>query len=292
MDRSFVTAALIMSLGMMFIPLGDTAGKLLTALGAEPVFVTWTRFTIGAVVLLPFAFHAAAFRLLGNWRIWLRAAAQAMTIVLILKALSTEPIANVYGAFFLGPTISYGLSIWLLKEQGSPLRLILLLVGLGGVFLVVRPGFGMTPGLAYAAASGAFYGVFLTASRWLAPLGRPLHLLLTQLLIGTVLLTPFGIWTIPTITPEIGGLVVWSALASMFANLCLVIAYARAAASALAPFVYVQLVGAALYGAIFFGTYPDWLSALGILLIFFAGVATLFFRSSPRLRGSRSTTLR
>ncbi|WP_298293376.1 DMT family transporter [uncultured Litoreibacter sp.] len=280
MDRSLLSAAAIMSLGMLLIPFGDTAGKMMTSAGVHPFFVAWTRYLIGMVVLIPFAFHVDALKLLRNWRIWLRSAVQVITICTILTALSTEPIANVFGAFFLGPMVSYALSVWLLKEQGSALRIILLAVGLGGVFLVVKPGFGMTPGLAWAAASGCFYGMFLTASRWVAPLGRPVHLLLTQLIIGTLMLTPVGLLHLPLLTANVSGLVLWSGVASMMGNLFLVFAYARAGAATLAPFVYVQLIGATAYGLVFFGNWPDGLSAIGITVIFACGFATLFLRKT------------
>lgn len=284
MDRPLASAALIMSLGMLLIPFGDTAGKMMTSAGVHPFFVAWTRYAVAVPLLLPFVWHADAARLLRNWRIWLRAAIQSMTIATILTALSTEPIANVFGAFFLGPMISYLLSIWLLKEQGSAIRIALLALGLAGVFLVVRPGFGMTPGLGWALLSGCFYGMFLTASRWVAPLGRPVHLLLTQLMIGALLLTPFGLSHLPETIPW--ALISWSALASMFGNLFLVLAYARTGATSLAPFVYMQLVGAAAYGLIFFGDWPDGLSALGIALIFASGIATLFLRPTRPAPGS------
>ena len=284
MDRSLLSAAAIMSLGMLLIPFGDTAGKMMTASGVHPFFVAWTRYLIGMAILVPFAFHAGALKLMRNWRIWLRSAVQVITICTILTALSTESIANVFGAFFLGPMVSYILSIWLLREQGNLLRILLLAIGLGGVFLVVKPGFGMTPGLAWAAISGCFYGMFLTASRWVAPLGKPVHLLLTQLIIGSLLLTPLGLVHLPDITPSVAGLVTWSATASMFGNLFLVFAYARAGASTLAPFVYMQLIGATAYGLVFFGNWPDTISAIGIAVIFASGIATLFLRSNPRVR--------
>ena len=283
MERSILLAVTIMSVGMLLIPLGDTAGKLMTSSGIAPFFVAWTRYLIGLAVLLPFALHKDAVRLLSNWRIWLRSAIQVVTITTILTALQTEPIANVFAAFFLGPMVSYILSVTLLKEQASAMRIILLAIGLGGVMLVVKPGFGMTPGLAWAAFSGCCYGMFLTASRWVSPLGKPVHLLITQLFIGALLLTPLGLLNLPPITPTLSGLVVWSAIASMLGNLLLVFAYARAGASVLAPFVYVQLVGATAYGWLVFDNWPDGLSALGLVVIFVSGFATLFLRKSkPR----------
>lgn len=268
-----------MSLGMLLIPLGDAAGKLMTNSGISPLFVAWTRYGVGIVFLAPFVLQKKALRLLKDWRIWVRSAAHVLTIITILTALSTEPIALVFGAFFLGPMVSYILSIWLLKEDGNWQRIVLLLIGLGGVFLVVKPGFGMTPGLGWALLSGVFYGMFLTASRWVAPLGRPVHLLLSQLLTGTLILTPFSLTAMPETIPY--GLVTWSAVASMLGNLLLVLAYARAGASTLAPFVYVQLIGATFYGVVFFNTWPDWISGIGIAVIFCAGTATLFLRKRP-----------
>ncbi|WP_089947566.1 DMT family transporter [Litoreibacter albidus] len=282
MERSILFAVTMMSLGMLLIPLGDTAGKLMTSTGIAPFFVAWSRYLVGLLVLLPFALHKDAFGLLKNWRIWVRSAIQAITITTILTALKTEPIANVFAAFFLGPMVSYILSVTLLKEVPSTLRLILLAIGLIGVFLVVKPGFGMTTGLAWAAFSGICYGVFLTASRWVSPYGKPVHLMMTQLFIGALLLTPLGLLNLPTVTPAVSGLVLWSGVASMFGNLLLIFAYARAGASVLAPFVYVQLIGATAYGWLVFGNLPDGLSTLGLVVIFLSGFATLFIPKSKR----------
>ncbi len=138
----------------------------------------------------------------------------------------------------------------------------------------------MSNGLAWALLSGVFYGSFLTASRWVQPLGKSLDLLLPQLVIGAVILLPVGINHIPETLPW--GLLAWSAIASLVGNLLLVFAYARAGASFLAPFIYVQLLGAITYGALFFETWPDWLALLGLAVIFLGGFATLFLRTNPR----------
>ena len=44
-----------MFVAMSMIPAGDTAGKLLSwGLGAHPIYVSWSRFFIGALMVLPF----------------------------------------------------------------------------------------------------------------------------------------------------------------------------------------------------------------------------------------------
>ncbi|NKX43143.1 DMT family transporter [Roseibacterium sp. KMU-115] len=269
-----------MLLAMTLIPAGDTAGKLMVEGGVAPVFTAWSRFALGAALLLPFVLHIVPPRLFLDWRVWLRGALIAGGILSILTALRTEPIANVFGAFFVGPIVAWLLSVWLLRESFSWLRAALLGLGFLGVLLVVKPGFGMTPGLGFAVLAGLFYGGFLTASRWLADLARPRALLLSQLVVGAVLLAPLGLPAIPEVTPRVAALTLASALGSMLGNLCLILALRRAPASRLAPFVYTQLIAATAFGWAVFGTLPDGLTLLGLAILLASGLATLTLRAA------------
>jgi drug/metabolite transporter (DMT)-like permease len=280
--RSDVLRALpLMMLAMALIPAGDTAGKLLGEAGVAPVFTAWSRFALGAALLLPFVLHLTPFRLFLDWRVWLRGLLVAGGIVSILTALRTEPIANVFGAFFVGPIVAWLLSVWLLRESFSWRRAGLMGVGFLGVLLVVRPGFGMTPGLAFAVLAGVFYGGFLTASRWLSDLARPRAMLISQLVVGALVLAPLGLPAIPEITPRIAGLTLASALGSMLGNLCLILALRLAPASRMAPFVYTQLLTATGLGWVVFGTLPDALSLFGLAILVVSGFASLAMRD-PR----------
>jgi drug/metabolite transporter (DMT)-like permease len=280
--RSDVLRALpLMLLAMALIPAGDTAGKLLGEAGVAPVFTAWSRFALGAGLLLPFVLHLTPPRLFLDWRVWLRGLMLAGGIVSILTALKTEPIATVFGAFFVGPIVAWALSVWLLREAFSWARAGLMVLGFLGVLLVVKPGFGMTPGLGFAVLAGLFYGGFLTASRWLSDVARPRAMLMAQLVIGAVVLAPFALPAIPEITPRIAGLTLASALGSMLGNLCLILALRMAPASRMAPFVYTQLVAATVLGWTVFGTLPDTLALLGLALLLATGMASLGLRD-PR----------
>lgn len=269
-------------LAMCLIPAGDTAGKILgEAQGVHPVFIAWSRFAIGAILLAPFVTTAMPMRLFLDWRVWLRALLVVGGITSILTALRTEPMANVFGAFFVGPILSYFLSALLLREPITPIRTLLLLLGFMGVLLVVKPGFGMTPGLGFAVLAGTFYGGFLTASRWLAQVGRPRALMLTQLVIGALVLAPFGLMTMPPLTLPVVALSSASALGSMLGNLLLILALRLAPASRVAPFVYMQLVAATALGWIVFGDLPDLLATLGLALLIVTGLASLTLRERP-----------
>ena len=272
-------AALLMLVGMSLIPLGDSAGKALTSAGVAPVFVAWTRFALGALLLVPFLsprhFRPAA---LIDPRLILRGLLLAGAIVSILTALETEPLPNVFGAFFVGPILSYVLSAWLLRERITAVRSVLLALGFLGVLLIVRPGFGMTSGIGFAALAGALYGGFLTASRWLSAAAPPRTLLLSQLVTGAVVLAPFGLATVPAPTGLVLGLVLVSAAASMTGNLLLILAYKLAPATRLAPFVYFQIFAATGFGWLFFGDLPDAVTWAGLALVSGAGLASLALR--------------
>lgn len=267
-------AVLIMFVAMSLIPAGDAAGKILTSqLGAAPVFVAWSRFALGTLLVLPFL-PGDTFALLRDWRIWVRAAVLAGGITCIQTALRTVDIGTVFAAFFVGPIFSYALAAVFLRETVTTLRTALIVLGFVGVLLVVRPGFDTDPGLSWALAAGLFYGAFLTLSRYLSHLAAPMALTFSQLFIAGLLLTPFGLMQLPPATLPIAGLTLVSAACSMLGNLLLLYAYRLATATRLAPLIYFQLVAAVTLGWLIFGDLPDAYTWAGLALILGAGLAS------------------
>jgi drug/metabolite transporter (DMT)-like permease len=269
-------AALVFA-AVSLVVLGDTAGKLLTSGGVDPFVVGWTRFALAALVLLPFSgLRLAELSVLRDWRVLARASFIAPGICCILTALQTEPIANVFGAFFIGPVVSYILAILFLGETPSRGRSALLALGFLGVMLVVKPGFG--------ASAGGCYGAYLAMTRTVAGDYRPRLLLMSQLMIGAVLLTPLGLgadW--PGLTLPVLALIGLSAFGSAAGNYLLVVANRQAEASLIAPLVYTQLISATLAGIWVFGDWPDAVALLGLVLIAVSGFGTLAFtRSAAR----------
>lgn len=273
-------AVALMAVAMSLIPLGDTAGKLLVEQhGFAPFFVAWARFTVGAVAAAPFLlWYWAQRRRLRDWRIYLRGALLTGGVVCILTALKTEDIGSVFGAFFVGPILSYALSVAFLGERVSPTRSALLMLGFCGVLLVVKPGFGMTPGLAFAVLAGVFYGGYLTASRWLADAAPPGLLMLAQLVFGAVVLTPAVLLDQPKVPEWPWLLLALSGLASLLGNLLLIMAYRLGSATALAPFVYFQLIAATVLGFGVWGRLPDALALAGLAVLLTSGLASLALR--------------
>lgn len=293
-DPSCMTAPHLLRLiatvftAVTFIVLGDTAGKLLTQKGVDPFLVAWSRFALAAILLLPFSgLSLKELAYLKDWRVLLRAAMIVGGICGMLTALKTEPIANVFGAFFIGPIVSYILAVLFLGERPSLSRAVLLALGFLGVMLVVKPGFGATPGILFALLAGVFYGAYLATTKKVAQKFRPRFLLISQLMIGTVILTPVGLsLELPSLGLNASLLILASAFASALGNYLLVIANRMAEASLIAPLVYSQLISATILGVLVFGDWPDLYSLTGLLVIVISGLGSLFVtrRDAARLR--------
>lgn len=271
-------AVLIMLVAMSLIPAGDSAGKVLTSqLGVAPVFVAWSRFAIGTILLIPFL-PPRTRALFGNWRIWIRASMLCGGITCIQIALRSEDVADVFAAFFIGPLLSYVLAAVFLREPVTRLRTALIVLGFVGVLLVVRPGMDAGSGLLWALAAGTFYGIFLTMSRWLSHLAQPLALSFTQLIISAAILFPFGVLNLPQMTGPVVALTLTSAVCSMLGNLLMLYTYRLASATKVAPLVYFQLASAVGLGWIVFGAWPDVLTWAGLAIILSAGVVSARLR--------------
>ena len=270
-------------LAMTLIVGGDAAATVLTGAGFPQTFVAWTRFALAALLLAPLCgLKRVDLAHLRDWRLYLRAALIVGGIVSILTALKTEPIANVFAGFFVGPVVSYFLSALLLKERITTLRTVLLMVSFAGVLLVVRPGFGMTTGMGFAMLAGCFHGAYLVATRWLAGEFRPRFLLFSQLLIGAILLSPFAFAPIPEMTAPFLGLIAISALGSAMGNLLLVLVNRTTPAGVVAPLIYSQLLAAMIIGWAVFGQWPDGLGLIGLMVIMVAGVSSVWFAGRGR----------
>lgn len=274
----FTLAALIMGLGIAGIPFGDTAGKLMFQHGAvDPVFIAWSRYGLGIVLVwLAFAGRGFSFSVFKDWRLWLRSAFVTAAVVSILNSIQTEPLANAFAAFFIGPIFAYFGSAFFLKEKITWFRTFTLILTFVGVLIVVRPGINMSSGLVYALLGGMFYAAFLVSTRWLSNVASPRMLLLSNLVMGTALLTPLSISSIPQIDLEMSGLILWSAAASAVGNMAIVLSSSLVDGSRIAPLIYMQLIYATLFGILFFGDFPDNWTWIGLAVLVTSGFASFF----------------
>ena len=274
----FTLAALIMGIGIAGIPLGDVAGKFMFLhTPVEPIFIAWSRYGIGIfLVLLVYAGRGFNFSVFKDWRLWLRSGFVTAAVVSILHSIQTEPLANAFAAFFIGPIFAYFGAAFFLKEEITRFRTITLIIAFVGVLIVVRPGISMSFGLIYALMGGCFYAAFLVSTRWLSDVASPRTLLLSNLVMGTLIMTPWGVSSAPDIDFEMSGLILWSAAASAIGNMAIVLSSSLVDGSRIAPLIYLQVVYATFFGILWFEDYPDEWTWVGLAILVSAGFASFF----------------
>ena len=274
-------ALLCMTLGMTFIPIGDALAKYISSIASfSPGFLAWSRFAIGVVCLLPLAVYYSSFRQTAPGffaRQCVRGFCISMTLVFIISAVGKSPLADVFGAFFIGPVIATVLSVVWLKEPVGWLGWLTVFLGFSGVIMVVQPGGELSTGLLHALIAGVFYGSFLAATRWAAGTGPLLAQISAQMLFGFIFLLPFGVLQLQHLqdqpaSTEATLLVLLMGATSAIANIMSIIALKQASAAFLAPIVYLQVVVASIISWMFFKDTPNTLALAGIALIVFTGI--------------------
>ena len=266
----------LMALAMVLLPAGDACAKHLTAITAYGAgFLAWSRFVVGLALVAPAAAAGGQLRGLGPMfllRQAIRGGLVASAITCVINAVASAPLADVYGAFFVGPTAAIVLARLILNETVRPREWVAVLLGFAGVLLIVRPTGTVSPGLLWALAAGLSFGGFLVATRWAAGTAPPMAQLTGQLFFGFAFLAPLGIGDFQRLGIEAPGWLVAMALFSAVANLLQLFAVRHARAVVLAPVVYLQLVAATVLGWALFGDRPDGWTFAGLAVILLAGL--------------------
>lgn len=218
----------------------------------------------------------------------LRTVAIVITAVSAFYAFSALPLAQVYAILFAMPLMITVLAIPLLGERVGPRRGTAVVIGLVGVLIVLRPG-AIPLGLGHAAALLAALGG-ATASVIVRKIGRDERsvvlllypMLLNVLVMGAIL--PFVYEPMPG--PHLAGLAIMSAMA-FIASALVISAYKAGEAVVVAPMQYSQLLWAVLYGALFFGEWPDLWTGIGAAVVIGSGVYILIREDSAQTSRNR-----
>jgi len=235
-----------------------------------------------ALVALPFARQPGeqwrdVFRFRHPWLMNGRALLQTAAALCFTVALTRIPFAETYSLVFLTPLFLSLLSVLLLKEHVAITRWLLVGASFVGVLVVVRPGFHAL-GFGHAAAIGcaiaaAAANVIL---RVISKDERHTSIIVTnalyQLVINGVLMLDG--FVVPTLY-DVLRLAVAGGLSGA-GQLLLIRAMQRAPASHIGPTNYVQIIWAAVLGALVYGERQDAIGYGGLVLIVAAGIATVF----------------
>lgn len=175
--------------------------------------------------------------------------------------MSINPMLITFGAYLV------------LREPLGLRRAIGVCAGLIGALIIIRPGSAVFSPIALLPVLAAiFYAGYAVSTRFLGREESVWTSFLYTAAIGTVgasLIVPF-FWHTPT-WPDLGLMILLGAIGGL-AQLSLIRALSLAEAGAIAPFAYIGILFATLWGMLFFGEYPDIWVVVGALVIVGSGL--------------------
>jgi len=278
MHGTLAGVALHLSALVLFVCM-DTLVKLLTASYAVPQLM-WARFLFSLLLAV------AVLRLVTGHLPWrsrapglqaVRSLLLAACNLMFSTALVYLPLADTTAIGFASPLLTVALAAFWLKERVGWRRWLGVGIGLLGVLIALRPPFltGGAP-IHWAAllplGTATAFAIYQILTRRLAMVDDPRTTILHTgfaATIATSLAQPL-VWTWPS-AGDWGVLVLLGVLGGAGHGL-LVLAYARAPVSLLAPLTYTQLVWAMLSGILVFAHWPDATTLLGAAIIAAGGV--------------------
>lgn len=276
------TGMLLMAATMLVVPGMDAIAKLLTDT-LSPGQIALGRFAFQTACLLPLVLMTSrAVRSRQPVIQALRGVLMATALLLLFWSLKYLPLANAIAIFFVEPLILTLISAAFLKEALGARRLLAVLVGLGGALVVIRPNwqaFGWAAALPLGTA--LCFATYLALTRHVARDEDPL---IMQLWAGMFAALALAAATLGGHMAGLGVLVLsmppapdWALLALLGAmsaggHLALVLAFRMTPAGILAPFQYLEIVGATVLGLVLFGDFPDAVTWLGTAIIVGAGL--------------------
>ncbi|MBD0273565.1 MAG: DMT family transporter [Acetobacteraceae bacterium] len=278
MNSRLVGVALHLSALALFVVM-DTLVKKLTARYAVPQLM-WARFLfslLGAALVIRLTSGSLPWRSRAPGLQAVRSALLALSNLLFSSALARIPLADATAVGFASPVLTVALAAVWLDERVGWRRWAGVGIGLLGVTIALRPPAltGEAPpdwAMVLPLGTAMLFAVYQILTRRLAAIDDPRTTILHTGLaaaVGASLAQPF-FWTAPSATD-------WLLLASLgllggAGHGLLVLAFARAPASLLAPLTYTQLVWATLAGVLVFGDWPDAASLVGAAVIALGGV--------------------
>jgi drug/metabolite transporter (DMT)-like permease len=201
-------------------------------------------------------------------------------------ALIHIPLADATAVVFAAPVLTVAAAAFWLGEKVSPRRWIGVAIGLAGVLVAIRPPFLTGEPLHWAMllplVTALGNTVYQLLTRRLALVDDPritfVHTSLAACAL-TALAQPF-VWVTPAAS-DVPWMLLLGALGALGHSI-LVLAFARAPASVLAPMSYSQLIWAGLAGVLIFGDWPDGWTLLGAGVIAAGGVLVALPERRPQ----------
>jgi len=253
----------------------DTLVKDLVRRNPPPLLI-WMRFfvhmLVAAAIVAAVPRYRPFIRSNALGRQLVRSALLLCTTTTFFIGLTYLKLADMVILTQAAPLIVVALSVFLLGEKVGPRRWFGVFVGFAGVIIVVKPGFGFEWASLFGVASALIYGIYQIMTRSLSGADHTMTTFFYTASIGAVAMIavlPFY-WQTPTLVDAI--LICLPGIIGGTGHLLLIMAFARSEASLLAPYFYVAIVLAVIFGWVIFSEVPDLLTFVGAGLIVASGL--------------------
>jgi drug/metabolite transporter (DMT)-like permease len=238
----------------------------------------WFRYAFQAVattaVVLPLQ-GMSAFRTLHPKFQLLRGLLLLASSLFAFASLKYLPVGEFTAIVMVAPLAITVLAATVLHEQVTPLRWVFVAGGFVGTLIIIRPGgdaftwASLLP-LALVGTNAWFQVLTSKLARTEDPLTMHFYTGWVGALIASLAL-PFVWSSLPNPWLWVG--LCFMGFMATVGHFLLILAYQRAPASTLTPYLYVQIAFAMLGGVLVFSHLPDAVSIAGIVMIAFCGAA-------------------
>ena len=186
----------------------------------------------------------------------------------VFYAVTHMPLADATAILFSSPLFATVFAAILLREAVGWRRATATLVGFGGVLVMVRPGAEAIEPAAFVAIGAAMLtGALAIIIRRLSGKDSPYVIIFWFTTVGSLIALPFAlaVWVPPLASDW--PLLVLIGFLGLIGQTAFTFAFSTGESSAVAPFDYVRLIFAGLFGYLFFAELPDEWSLAGAAII-------------------------
>ena len=286
-------AIVLMVVAVFSFTVMDAISKYLMTIYPIP-FVIWSRYFLSCVVIVLFFGRRYGLELIKT-KLPKMQIARGLSLVLstlfFFNALARMPLANAQSIVLIAPILVTFASVKWLGEPLPRQSWWVLLVSFLGVLLVVKPGtalFSWT--MIFPLCAALCFAAYQISTRMVAPIDNNMATLFIGGLVGTVASALFlpGNVVLPH---SVFDAILFTTIGAIGAggHLLMVKAFELAPASRLAPFVYLQIVGALVLGYLVFDTFPDGWALIGMAMIAFTGVVNALIKLPKPLPQAATT---
>ena len=203
----------------------------------------------------------------------IRSVLMLLTTSLFFAGLLFVPLAEASAMMLISPLVVTALAMPVLKEAVGPRRWTGVVIGMLGAAIIMRPGSEfMSLGILLPAAAAGSYATYQISTRLLSQTDPILTTLFYTALVGgmiTSMAAPFH-WMPPS--PEDWVLLIITGICGGIGHFALIKALTLSPASVIAPYGYLNLIWATIYGFILFAELPDTWTIAGAAIITGSGL--------------------